>query len=508
MNSKNIFEYNVEDYDLNCGVDSLEERRAYCAKLPCATKDFQSEVTIWIQAYNNFDKTKRCIESVLKYTTDVDYDLILVNNNAGDETYEYFKAVDYPKKTILNFSKNTGSAYPFTVVPIEMISSYFVLLNNDIIVTKKWLSNLLKIMKSDAKIGVVNPSSNNVSNNQDINFEYSTYEEMQTIAEKLNVSDNSKWKERLRVVTLGTLVRKECLYAMGWPFFDVGFSHNFMDDDMSFRARRTGYKLIVTGDTWVCHDHPFERENKDELLQTIKRDMGKFKKKYYGINPWRDATNSIVSIKELIEQIVVINKEDINILGIDPKCGMPILDIKNLFPYGKKINTSAYFQEAKYYIDLMTICNGQVICDREENLKYNLSGNIYDYIIIGESINMYDNPIRMIKEAYDLLSDGGQMIFSLKNTNNVISVLKAIGYGVNVNGGICQNFELDKLNVILHQMGIKIKNVTVQYFDKISEEIEELMEKVLNQYGNKDADKNEVSVRLKADKFWIIIQKE
>lgn len=105
------------------------------------TKDFTSEVTIFITAYHQFEKTKRCIESVLTYTLDVDYDLILVDNGAGEETYEYFKQVDYPKKTVIHFNQNTGGAFLFTVVPIDRISNYFVLLNSDLIVTKNWLSN-------------------------------------------------------------------------------------------------------------------------------------------------------------------------------------------------------------------------------------------------------------------------------------------------------------------------------------------------------------------------------
>lgn len=507
MSEKNIYEYNLDRFDLKYGVESLEVRREYCAGLPCITKDFQSEVTIWVQAYNNFEKTKRCIENLLKYTADVDYDLILVDNNAGEETYEYFKSIDYPKKTVIHFSENTGSAYPFTVVPIDMISRYFVLLNNDLIVTKNWLTNLLKIMKSDSSIGVVNPSSNNVSNLQGMEFKYNTYDEMQAMAERINVSNPSKWEERLRVVTLGTLVRKECLYAMGWPFFDVGFSHNFMDDDMSFRARRAGYKLIVTRDTWICHDHTFSKENSAEVVQSYERDMAKFQRKYYGVHPWNDVLNTIVVIPDLVKQIIRSKNESVNILGVDVKCGMPILDIKNLFPYGKQVKTSAYFQDAKFYVDLSTVCNDKVICDREENIKNHFEDNTYDYIIIGEPINMYTNPIRTIKETYELLSDGGQLIFSLKNTNNVVSILNAMGYGVNMNEGIYQNIKLDDLNEILLGMGINIKSVTVEYSDSVPQSANDLIENILEQCGNPNTDTDEINTRIKADKFWMTVRK-
>lgn len=508
MNKGNIYEYNFEEFQLKRGADSLIENRSYISKIPCMTKDFQSEVTIWIQAYNNFEKTKRCLESVLKYTKDVDFDLILVDNNAGDETYEYFKSIDYPKKTVIHFNKNTGSAYPFTVVPIDMISKYFVLLNNDLIVTKSWLTNLLTIMKSDPKIGVVNPSSNNVSNSQGMEFQYSSYEEMQTIAEQINVSDKSKWEERLRVVTLGTLVRKECLYAMGWPFFDVGFSHIFMDDDMSFRARRVGYKLIVTRDTWICHDHPFTEEESDEMVAEYECEMEKFRTKYFGIDIYDYAMNGIMCIEKLIEKVKVIPQKEISILGVDTRCGQPILDIKNKVSCGKKVNTSAYFQEAKYYVDLNTVCNGKVVCDREENIKYHLSGSTYDYIIIGEPINMYNDPVRMVNDAYDLLSKGGQLILSLKNTRNMISVIKAMGYGINYNQGIYQDIAFDDFRDILSCRGIDISDVIGQKYENISSDVNDFMDRMLNQYANKSEDIDEVRTKVQIDRFWMVVRKK
>lgn len=508
MSRENIIEYNLSDCDLKYGTDNINDKRTYFAGIPSMTKDFQSEVTIWIQAYNYFDKTKRCIESVLKYTKDVDYDLILVDNNAGDETYEYFKAIDYPKKTVIHFNKNTGSAYPFTVVPIDMISKYFVLLNNDLIVTKNWLTNLLTIMKSDSRIGVVNPSSNNVSNYQCMEFEFDTYEQMQAVAEQINVSDKTKWEERMRVVTLGTLISKECLYAMGWPLFDMGFSHNFMDDDMSFRARRAGYKVIVTRDTWICHDHLLEGRENDIQAENFNRDMIKFCKKYYGIVPGDDTNNnSIAPIPGLLDKINKVDNEKISILGIDVRCGMPILDIKNMFPYGKDISTSAYIQDAKYYVDVNTICNGKVVCDKEENIKYNLQDNLYDYIIIGEAINMYNNPVRVISEAYDMLKKNGQMIFSLKNTRNMISLLCSLGYEISGKQGIYQDIALDDLYAILMDLGIEIASVTIQEYEDAHESVYDLTNQILDKCGDTSSNMNEVIARIKADKFWMTIKR-
>lgn len=504
MGNENIYEY--EDFDLQIGSENLKRRREYCSSFKSMSKSFCSDVTIWIQAYNNFEKTKRCIESVLEYTNDIDFDLILVDNNAGDETYNYFKQVKYEKKTIIHFNKNTGSAFPFLMVPLDMISRYFVLLNNDLIVTKNWLSNMLKVMDSDPSIGVVNPMSSNASNYQGININYSNYEQMQEIAESINISNPNKWEQRLRVVTLGTLIRKECLCAMGWPLFDIGFSHNFMDDDMSIRARRAGYKIYVAGDTWICHDHSFDRNADAEVMASYERDIKKYEEKYYGINPWDDIADSLVKVPNLLEQIDVAKKNRVEILGIDVKCGMNIIDLKNICSYNTKVVSHAYFQDAKYYTDLKSICDGEVISDNENNLERHFENKKFDYIVMGEPINLYNDPVRMIKSAYRLLDKEGQLIVSLKNTKSIVTILNMMGYKIG-SMGIYQDISFDNLNTILNGKGIQICSVAIEKYEKISDDALALVENMIENYANKSLDISEIKARIYADRFWLVIKK-
>ena len=47
---------------------------------------------------------------------------------------------------------------------------------------------------------------------------------MQAKAAQFNRSDPRKWEDRQRLITLGTLYRKEVLLAGGWPTADMGFS--------------------------------------------------------------------------------------------------------------------------------------------------------------------------------------------------------------------------------------------------------------------------------------------
>ena len=55
-------------------------------------------VSIVIIGYNRLEKTKRCVESVIKYTADFNYELILIDNGSTDETTDYFQTVNYKNK--------------------------------------------------------------------------------------------------------------------------------------------------------------------------------------------------------------------------------------------------------------------------------------------------------------------------------------------------------------------------------------------------------------------------
>ena len=123
-----------------------------------------AEVTIIIQAYGRLEKTKRCVESVLKYTTGIDYELILIDNGSIDDTLEYFRSVPWEKKTILHITYNIGAGYPSLMLGLGQFGRYVCIVGNDVIVTKDWMKNLLACIRSDPKIGMVVPMSSNVSN--------------------------------------------------------------------------------------------------------------------------------------------------------------------------------------------------------------------------------------------------------------------------------------------------------------------------------------------------------
>lgn len=165
----------------------ISRQNAYENQLPGTP-----EITVFVVAYNRLEKTRRCVESILKYTEGIDYELLLVDNGSEDGTLDYFQSVPYLRKRMIRITKNLGSQYALNLAMRLSSGRYFVQVTNDVIVTKNWLSNLLRCVESDPRIGMVTPGSSNISNLQEIPLNFSSYEEMQEKAAAYNQSDPRK----------------------------------------------------------------------------------------------------------------------------------------------------------------------------------------------------------------------------------------------------------------------------------------------------------------------------
>ncbi len=505
-----IIEIDTKDIDISEFGNSIYQNRSDLAVI--TNKKYNSDVTICVQAYNNIEKTKRCVESVLKYTSNIDYDLILVDNGSNDGTFEYFKSVCFEKMAVIRFTENHGAFIPQLFIGYELFSRYTVFLTDDVIVTKNWLKNMLIIAKSNPQIGIVNPMSSNVSNMQDPGIVFSYYEEMQKKAADYNISDPKKWNERLRIITLGALYKKECLYAKGLPISDVGFSHSFSDDDITFRVRRAGYKAILAGDTWIHHDD--DKSNlSPEKLQKMNEDLAigrqNFRDKYFGIDAWDDVNNFI---PEYLSALKVTSKtERARVLGIDVRCGTPILEIKNALRKFDIFDTecSAHTVDAKYTIDLQTVCGASNVFSGSINgFSESFEQNAFDYIVIGNDINTYSDPFRILKSAYKLLRTNGQLFFSLHNTNNIFNFAYSIGLTSMRDTSHAIDYTVEEILEQLMQQGYNVKFIAARGFE-VGVVSQELLSNVNLCFDRLPInDKSETMYRLTSEHYYLVIDRE
>ena len=111
------------------------------------------EVSIIIPVYNQFEYTYNCLESILKNSGDIHYEVIVADDCSTDLTRE-LKQIAREINVIRNhsnlrFLKNCNNAAQ------KARGNYILFLNNDTQVQPGWLAPLVELMEKDEKIGMV-----------------------------------------------------------------------------------------------------------------------------------------------------------------------------------------------------------------------------------------------------------------------------------------------------------------------------------------------------------------
>ncbi|MEA4902167.1 glycosyltransferase family 2 protein [Desulfitobacterium sp.] len=441
-------------------------------------------VSIYVIGYKNLEKyTKTCVECILEYTTNIDYELILIDNGSYDGTLEYFKSIAYSKKKIIKITKNLGAFFASNA-GIKIARGRFIVgVANDIYVTKNWLENLLKCALSDERIGMVVPMSDNVSNHQSIDLNFTDFEDMQKKAAEFNISNPQKWHERLRLINPIVLFSKVCLDMIGMQ--DYGFFHDFADDDLAFRVRRAGYKAILCKDVFIHHAG---NTTKDPEVSRKSLEQGRiaFKEKYYGIDAWDDVNNFESSMMSLIT--LKRNHGDFvpNVLGVDVRCGTPLLEAKNTLREKGIFNTrlSAFTTKAKYWLDLKTICDGKAEVDRVDYILDYFEHEKFDYVIVGQPLNAYNHPFLLVGHLLKLLNPDGELLVKLANSYDIVTLLKIIGMNIARDNDVVHHFSVDELNSQLKLLGYTINNIIIEQH-RFNEDIHNFLKNI--KFNNENA---------------------
>lgn len=223
---------------------------------------------IVIPVWNQLDVTRDCLESIVKNTL-YPYRIVIVDNASDDPTREY---LENERKRfggrieILRNERNLGFIKAVNSGISYSDAEYVCVLNNDTLVTRKWLSELILVMNKDKRIGIVNPSSNNLG---------------QRIPKKIKIEDYVSMLQkhsgeycRLGSVLGFCMLTRRSLFREIGLFDEIFGMGNFEDTDLSYRAKKKGYMLVRAVGSYVFH-----KENRSfRLLKSYRKDFEKNKR--------------------------------------------------------------------------------------------------------------------------------------------------------------------------------------------------------------------------------------
>ncbi len=213
------------------------------------------KMSIVVLTYNNLDYTKACIQSIVKWTAYPNYELIIVDNASTDGTPDYLQAFakNFSQVKLILNERNMGFAAGNNVGIKASSGDYIVLLNNDTIVSRGWLSRILYHFRSDEKCGVVGAVTNSIGNEAMVQVGYTT---LVGFAEEAT----SRLFEHAfeKVVSEGSLAMfafafsRQVLDNIGYISEAYGLGM-FEDDDYCMAIRKAGYNLYIANDVLIHH---------------------------------------------------------------------------------------------------------------------------------------------------------------------------------------------------------------------------------------------------------------
>lgn len=246
--------------------------------------------SIIIPTYNKKELLLQCLDSIAA-NTPFPYELIVVDDGSNDGTAKALQA--RPGIRLAVHESNKGFSGAVNTGLMMAKGKTILILNNDVIVTERWLENMLACLHSSPDIGAVGPVTNYIGGEQQIEVPYRSLAGMRQFATERNQADQAKWRAVERLVGFCLLLRREAILKTG--FFDEGFRvGNYEDDDYCVRLRLLGWRLVIAGDSFIHH---LGSETMRGLDARLFEETGQANKDYFHLK-WGQVHEAIRQMEE------------------------------------------------------------------------------------------------------------------------------------------------------------------------------------------------------------------
>lgn len=211
------------------------------------------DVSIIIPAYNQFEYTFLCVQSIVKHSENISYEIILADDCSTDGVRNIENVIH--NITVIHNNENLKFLKNCNNAANKARGKYILFLNNDTQVQPDWLSPLLELMEQNEKIGMVGSklvypdghlqeaggilwkdgSAWNYGNMKDpMDPEFMYVKQVDYVSGASMMIRTSLWKE------IGG--------------FDTNFAPAYYEDtDLAFEVRKHGYQVVFQPKSVVVH---------------------------------------------------------------------------------------------------------------------------------------------------------------------------------------------------------------------------------------------------------------
>jgi len=210
------------------------------------------KISLIIPNFNGIDLLKECVNSIQEQNF-IFYEVIIVDNASKDNSVEYIKD-NYPEfKLVLN-KENLGFAAAVNQGIEASKSEYIVLLNNDVVLERDCISNLLMCIKRDENIFSVSSKMIQYYDRNKIDDAGDNYTLLGWTKKVGNNRAPERYNNGYEIFSAcagAAIYRKNVFNEIG--LFDEQFFAYMEDVDIGYRSRIYGYKNLYCPNAVVYH---------------------------------------------------------------------------------------------------------------------------------------------------------------------------------------------------------------------------------------------------------------
>lgn len=251
-------------------------------KAEIADKRAYGQVSVVVLNYNNKKVIINCVDTLLKFNSRYNYQIVVVDNMSTDGSYEILKEKYGNNITLVRNSKN-GCSSGRNLGVKNSTGKYILFLDSDEwILNKYWLDSYLNVFLNNSNIGAIGWGAGWFNKK---GFAYKVVDAY----EHFYMPPNSIARKDIGyLATCGFIMEKDLFYKVGE--FDLNYDPTcYEDTDLSLKIRNTGKEIYYSKYLGVGHlPHQTTKSGTSEHDKLI-REKGE-----YFIEKWKKIDQDLI----------------------------------------------------------------------------------------------------------------------------------------------------------------------------------------------------------------------
>lgn len=211
------------------------------------------KLSIIIVSYNTKKLLQDCLNSIIRNTQNLSYEIIVVDNNSTDQSPDMVKKKFSRVKLIKN-ARNLGFGRANNIGAQKASGEILLFLNSDTLVLGGTFKEMVKIFDQKSDVGVALPqlvTGEGKIQKGAFGLEPTLWNILTRINEDYSLRNSNQSQMVDWVSGAALFIRKKLFEKIGG--FDPQYFMYFEDTDLCKRVRNLGFKIFYNADTKIIH---------------------------------------------------------------------------------------------------------------------------------------------------------------------------------------------------------------------------------------------------------------